>query len=585
MAQRLLIVDSDRRFIQDHQAALEASFEVDILNATEGALARLEGGQYAAVLLCVEVSENKGYSLCSAIRKNPKTQGLKVALISAKATQEEYARHQSLKGRADVYLHKPMTSSALIAALSPLVPLRAEDPDNPLGDLLDGEGPDEWLESLKTELDLDVPVRKAAPLPEPPQEALPLAHQATQKLTVIPKDAGKVELLESRVRDLEGKLVAKAEALEAALGELTDLRLRHDSVTRNLDDMEQLQASSEQAHQTLEALQAGQSDLEANLAQAEAREAGLMNELMGLQADCQRQTEAAEAAEADRQRLAEAAEAAEADRQRLAEAAQAAEADRQRLAEAAQAAEADCQRLAEAAQAAEADRQRLAEAAEAAEADRQQQAEELAAARADLQRLTEELEATRADLTNQAQMAMDNMESNLLLQAQMEEAREEAVQHLQTERSLQEAQERQQRLDTELQGLEARCQDLLARCELQQMNIQDLEARCGECKLNRERLEGAFAELELQVATMEANHEQQQLELLAGIDEREARLGRLQTTLEAQQERLFTLEQQNTDLVDKARTRGQRLLSLNELLADLEDKAHQALDLVRLPSE
>ena len=102
MGQRLLIVDSDRRFIQDHQVALEAAFEVDYLNRTEEVLQRLEGGSYAAVLLCVEVAENKGYPVCSSIRRNPALSAVKIALISAKATEEEYARHRSLKGRADL---------------------------------------------------------------------------------------------------------------------------------------------------------------------------------------------------------------------------------------------------------------------------------------------------------------------------------------------------------------------------------------------------------------------------------------------------------------------------------------------------
>ncbi len=112
MGHRLLVVDSDRRFLQDHKASLESAFEVDFRDGTEGSLTHLETGDYAAILLCVEASENKGYSLCSAIRRSPVLADLKVALISAKATEEEYARHQSLKGKADLYLHKPIRPNA-----------------------------------------------------------------------------------------------------------------------------------------------------------------------------------------------------------------------------------------------------------------------------------------------------------------------------------------------------------------------------------------------------------------------------------------------------------------------------------------
>ena len=108
MGKRLLVVDSDRRFIQDHKSSLESAFEVDFRDGTEGSLTRLESGTTARVLLCVETSENKGYALCSAIRRTPVHGDLKIALISAKATEEEDARHRGIKGKADLYLHKPI---------------------------------------------------------------------------------------------------------------------------------------------------------------------------------------------------------------------------------------------------------------------------------------------------------------------------------------------------------------------------------------------------------------------------------------------------------------------------------------------
>ena len=112
MGQRLLLVDSDRSFLKEHQVSLEAAFDLELAGAPEGVLAKLETGAFAAVFICVEVADNKGYALCSSIRKNPRLDGVKIVLISAKATEEEYRRHQSLKGRADLYLHKPMAPSA-----------------------------------------------------------------------------------------------------------------------------------------------------------------------------------------------------------------------------------------------------------------------------------------------------------------------------------------------------------------------------------------------------------------------------------------------------------------------------------------
>jgi len=237
MGQRLLIVDSDRRFIQDHQVALEAAFEVDYLNRTEEVLQRLEGGSYAAVLLCVEVAENKGYAVCSSIRRNPALSAVKIALISAKATEEEYARHRSLKGRADLYLNKPIDSSTLVTALEPLVPRRAVDPDNPFGDMVDLGGA--WEESLLDESmpvpPVPAPLPPAPPCPAPaasPAPAIPIPALLPPKPAAASKDAGRVELLDARVKDLEVKLQDMGEALARKDHELAELKQARDLAQR-----------------------------------------------------------------------------------------------------------------------------------------------------------------------------------------------------------------------------------------------------------------------------------------------------------------------------------------------------------------
>jgi CheY-like chemotaxis protein len=548
MAQRLLVVDSDRRFIQDHQAVLEATFDVDFLHSTEGALARLESGQYAAVLLCVEVSENKGYSLCSAIRKAPATQGIKIALISGKATAEEYARHQSLKGRADLYLHKPIAASALVSALSPFVPMKIDDPDNPLGDLGEPDVADEWLASLKTELDLDLTPRgKAAPAaapaapaasvaaPDPsamfslPLDPLPLAHQATLKLSAPSKDAGKVLLLESRVQDLETKLVAKADQLDQTQAELEEMRRIHETDTRNLGDQEQLLAEVERQQADAQAQQAKIQALEAQLAQAHS--------------DAQRQAVSLSQAQAETQQQSEALDLAQAELQRR------------------------------------------SEELEGAEAELRRQTQALDLAQAEIEQGAGALASTKAQLAEQGQLTMDTMESNLLLQAQLEEAREKAAQHHETERSLEAALDRASQLEARLRESEAQLQELQDRYQQQEISVLEMEAKCGECQETRERLQDAFAELEGQVAALEANHKTQQLELLSGIDERDGQLGRLNATLDAQQERLLGLERQKGELEDLTHTQADRMRDLHELLADLAGKARQAFDLSKSPSE
>jgi DNA repair exonuclease SbcCD ATPase subunit len=561
MGQRLLVVDSDRRFIQDQHTALESTFEVDILNSTDGALIRLESGQYAAVLLCVEVSENKGYSLCSAIRRAPALAGVKIALISAKATEEEYARHQSLKGRADLYLHKPIHANELVSALSPFVPMKVEDPDNPLGDLGGGiDLGDEWLESLRSELEVEAVPRTGfalAPAPAPAPTTgfvlpplLPLSHQATQKLPSIPKDAGRVELLEARVADLEAKLVAKADQFEHSVQELADLRYQHQSVTRNLDELEQRQADGERLRAELEENRRTLANLETHTAQ---------------------QSEA----------LREQAQTAHAEQQRLQEEVQAALAGQQALQEEVQAALAGQQALQEEVQAALAGQQALQEQVQAALAGQQRLQEDLQEALAEQQRLQEREGAANASLAEKEQQAMDTMESNQLLQAQLEEAKELRDQLHQAERLAQEAQERAARMEADHEQQAAQVRDLLERCEQQEAAGLALEAERDGHASARMAMEGAHAELEQRLAAMAASHELQQHELLTGIDDREAQLGRLQASLDAQRERLSTLEQQKADLENQVMADSGRMMAINDLLTDLEGRAREALNLTR----
>jgi len=253
MGQRLLLVDSDRSFLKEHKVSLEVAFDLEVAGSPEGVVTRLEQGDFAAALICVEVADNKGYALCSTLRKHPSLGGLKIALISAKATEEEFRRHQSLKGRADLYLNKPIAPSTLVAALSPLVPSRAVDPDNPLGDLADTDMGDDWLEVLKGNV-----VTPAEPVPAPPPPRFPAAVPAGDLETkaTAPTDTPRVRLLEAQIDALREELHSRDQRLREAEGEL---QRQLGTVTLNLDEA----AAATREVQTLKARLA---DAEAALA-------------------------------------------------------------------------------------------------------------------------------------------------------------------------------------------------------------------------------------------------------------------------------------------------------------------------------
>ncbi len=259
MGQRLLIVDSDRAFLKEQQVSLEAAFETEVASGPDGVIPKLESSAYAAVLISVEVSDNKGYALCTAIRKNAALADVKIVLISSKATEEEYRRHQSLKGKADLYLHKPIAPSALVASLNPFVPMRSVDPDNPLGDLADSDLGEDWLDGLKSDIASEIEKPVSAEPPANQTMAIPLAMIQAQMMAApsvmenagFAENAGKVAALEAQVSSLEAAVEDKDTELRRLQTEFDQLRHSHDSVTQNMEDLERRQAEAEALKQRL----------------------------------------------------------------------------------------------------------------------------------------------------------------------------------------------------------------------------------------------------------------------------------------------------------------------------------------------
>jgi len=282
MGQRLLLVDSDRGFLKEHRISLDAAFDLELAGPLEGVVPRLESGMFSAALICAEVGDNKGYALCSAIRKNPKLDSVKIALISAKASEEEYRRHQGLKGRADLYLHKPIAPSALVGALAPLVPSRSLDPDSPLGELVDTDLGDDWLDGLKSALEGPEATRASTPV-FGVRPSLPTA--ASRPGTAV--DATRLRALEAQVQTLQETLLAKEQQLLSAEAEVQEYNRQMSSTTVNLEELERgnreadgLKVRLAEAEEALRGLEAsGQRDeeraqaLAVQLAEAQAQRA------------------------------------------------------------------------------------------------------------------------------------------------------------------------------------------------------------------------------------------------------------------------------------------------------------------------
>jgi len=610
MGQRLLFVDSDRRFIKDHQVALESTFDVDFTFGTEGVPQRLETGEYAAVLICVEVSENKGYALCSAIRKNPLLAGLRVALISAKATAEEYSRHQSLKGRADLYLHKPIDSSSLVSELTAVVPRRSLDPDeplkgvgsdDPLGDLSGTDLGEEWLESLKTELDIEdgpepqlfVPVPTPAPEPPAPTKRsagspvippLAIALPSALPPPSVAKNAGKVELLESRVQDLEAKLQDLGSLLVKKDQELDGLRSEHERTTRNLDEAERSRAQLSGLQQELENLRLEHERATRNLDEAERRQTEL-GELQQKLKDTEEALLAQEShttrAESETTHLQEKLEDIEREREELRTRGE--ERERHALSlegripelEAAQAIaeqrsgelEAEIARLSE----------RATEHLAAAEKARDLE-DRINSYEARIQELQNQLEARNAELAERAKegdaLKVDIAGLEATLRGQRRELADQGGRLGGLTREC-------ETMQAKLTEHEARRLELDATLLEKESLLQTLGTEAAELRQIRQEQEQRLAGLEKEMARLVSVHEQQRLELMQGIDEREGHLNRLNASIDVQRDRIAALDREKRELEGHLNEKSARLDALSEAVADLETGIRRASDLTR----
>ncbi len=599
MGQRLLFVDSDRRFIKDHQVALESAFDIDFAYGTDGVPQRLETGEYAAVLICVEVSENKGYALCSAIRKNPLLAGVKVVLISAKATAEEYSRHQSLKGRADLYLHKPIDSSSLVSELTPLVPLRGVDPDNPLGDLSGADLGEEWLESLKTELDTDEgPVPQLftpPPAPEPPAPtkrsanapALPplaIALPSALPSPSVARDAGKVELLESRVQDLEAKLQDLGALLVKKDQELDGLRSEHERTTRNLDEAERSRAELSGLQQELENLRLEHERATRNLDEAERRQTEfgeLQQKLKDTEEALLAQESHTHRAETETTHLQEKLEDTEKEREelraRLEERERHAQSLEGRIPELEAAQAAGEQRHAEL----EAEVARLSERAteHLAAAEKARDLEDrINSYEARIQELQNQLEARNVDLAERIKegdaLKVDLAGLEATLRGQRRELADQGGRLGGLTREC-------ENLQAKLTEHEARRLELDATLLEKESLLQSLGTEAAELRQIRQDQEQRLSELEKEMTRLVSLHEQQRLELLQGIDEREGHLNRLNASIDVQRDRIAALDREKRELEGHLNERSARLEALSAAVADLETGIRRASDLTR----
>jgi chromosome segregation ATPase len=483
-------------------------------------------------------------------------EGLKIVLISAKATEEEYRRHQSLKGRADLYLHKPIAPSALVAALTPLVPGRILDPDNPLGELVDAELGDDWLDGLKNSLDhAPSGVSSGPALNARPPTAAPTTRSGTrtEMTPEVPPDSRHMRLLEEQIASLHEELRVKDQRILEAETEAQQIQRQLNSVTLNLDEL----ARSNRESETLRARLAETESALGHLGEGRGREGDTSEMLKAqLREALIERTDLIQQVETLNHQVGEKAQRAIEllkERDRLLNETMDLEPFRARANEL------------EAALAAREEALTL----------RQQDLETALQAQA-------QLNVTLEGLVEQ-QGSMGGVHQAALLEVA---GFKEKVHTYQLEMAGLEATMRGQgrdlaELGTQLRQREAelgssqtqvleRDQQLLAKQEIIQQHQEEITHLTGQLAVSQQKLS-------------EANslHEGERLELMQGLDRKEAEIARLNQALTDQQEAHAILEREKQAIHGQLSEHRDRLQNLDGLLQEIQDKLRRSSDLAR----
>jgi CheY-like chemotaxis protein len=148
MSRKILLIESDGPFAEEVTSALEAR-GLEVRTTGDGRegyeLAREWGPD--AIVLCVELPGMSGYVICQKLKKDEALKSIPLVITSAEATPETFEKHRTLKVRAEDYLLKPFSPTALLASLGALIELPESSGEEPLpeGDEPSGEEEEELV--------------------------------------------------------------------------------------------------------------------------------------------------------------------------------------------------------------------------------------------------------------------------------------------------------------------------------------------------------------------------------------------------------------------------------------------------------
>ncbi len=120
MSKRILIVDDEPNIVISLEFLMKREgFEVEIAADGEVALQALAEKIPDLVVLDVMLPKMNGFDVCQQIRADPRWQGIKILMLTARGRDTEVAK--GLRLGADVYVTKPFSTKDLVAQIKGLL--------------------------------------------------------------------------------------------------------------------------------------------------------------------------------------------------------------------------------------------------------------------------------------------------------------------------------------------------------------------------------------------------------------------------------------------------------------------------------
>ena len=122
MPKHILVVDDEPNIVLSLEFLMnQAGYVVSTAADGEAALQSIEAAPPDLVLLDVNIPKRNGYEVCETIRANPRWEGVRVVMITAKGRDVE--REKGLALGADDYIIKPFSTHEVVDKVAEVLAL------------------------------------------------------------------------------------------------------------------------------------------------------------------------------------------------------------------------------------------------------------------------------------------------------------------------------------------------------------------------------------------------------------------------------------------------------------------------------